>query len=285
VHARGGSGGPAAVAAGVTAGRAALAALFAAVLVLPGPVRAAPKHATLEVFAAASLTEAFTELGKTLQARRPGLTVRINLAGSQQLAAQIEQGARADVFASADRRWMSEVAGRGLLAGGPRTFAVNRLVVVLPAGNPGGIRSLQDLAKPGLKLVVGAPAVPVGQYAREVIANLARDPSRGEDFERRVLGNVVSEEENVKSVLAKVRLGEADAGIVYRTDVTPAVAADVRVLELPDSANVAAPYPIAIVKGSRSPEAARAFVDLVLSPEGRRVLGQFGFSAPRGATP
>ncbi len=268
--------------------RRALAGMLAALLLvaaLPaGRAAAAPRPETLQVFAAASLTEAFEELGRLLQAKHPGLGIRLNLAGSQQLATQVEQGAPADVFASADERWMRRLADAGLLATAPRTFAENRLVVVVPFANPARIDRLQDLARPGVKLVLGAEAVPVGRYGRQVLTNLASDPAFGAAFATHALANVVSEEENVKSVLAKVRLGEADAGVVYASDVTPAMALAVRTLEVPAAANVAARYPVAIVRGAKAPKAARAFVALLFSAEGRAVLARHGFAPPAGGT-
>lgn len=241
----------------------------------PFPATAAQK-ATLQVFAAASLGDAFTELGHILEKQRPGIAVRFNLAGSQQLAAQLEQGALADVFASADERWMTYVDERGLVAEKPVVFARNRLVVILPRTNPARIGKLQDLAKSGIKLVIGADAVPVGRYSRVMLQNLSRDPAFSTDFASRTLRNVVSEEENVKSVVGKVQLGEADAGIVYRSDVTASVARFVTVLEIPESANVLASYPIAIVRNTGQADAARAFVELVLSREGQEVLARRG---------
>ena len=229
---------------------------------------------TLTVFAAASLSDAFNELARKLEAERPGLRVRISFAGSQQLVAQIEQGAAADVFASADERWMSAVQSRGLLAGDPSLFARNRLVVIVPKTNPARIGKLQDLAKGGIKLVLAADVVPVGHYSRIALGNLSRTAGFEADFASRVLRNVVSEEENVKSVVSKVQLGEADAGIVYRSDLSPAVSRYVRVFEIPEGANVIASYPIAMLKDSRVPDAAKAFIDLVLSVDGQRVLAQ-----------
>jgi molybdate transport system substrate-binding protein len=237
---------------------------------------AAAQHRTLWVFAAASLSDAFTEIGHRLERQQPGLDVRINFAGSQQLAAQIEQGAAADVFASAADRWMARLRERGLLAGNSKVFARNRLVVIIPKTNPARIRRLQDLARGGVKLVLGADAVPVGHYSRTVLQNLARDPGFGADFTTRVLQNVVSEEENVKSVVAKVQLGEADAGMAYRSDVTPAVSRYVSILEIPEAANVVASYPIATLKGATAREAGDAFVALVLSPEGQAILEHSG---------
>ena len=244
------------------------------------PARAQPAAAsaprTLDVFAAASLSEAFTEIGRRFERQHPGLAVRFNFAGSQQLATQIEHGAAADVFASADERSMSHVRESGLLSGKTSVFARNRLVVILPATNPARIRRLQDIARGGIKLVVGADAVPVGRYSRTVLRNLSRDPAFGADFAARVLRNVVSGEENVKSVVGKVQLGEADAGIVYRSDVTLGVARFLRVIEIPESANVFASYPISLVKGAKESGAAIEFEALVLSPEGQQALLRSG---------
>ena len=245
---------------------------------LPAPVRAqdpAPAD-TITVFAAASLTAAFQELGPLLGARRGGVLVRFNFAGSQQLAAQLEQGARADVFASADQRWMDYVQKRKLTGGAPRTFAHNRLVAIVPKSNPGRIHRLEDLARRGIKLVLGAEAVPVGKYSREVIQSLSRQNGFPTGYADRVLANVVSQEENVKSVVAKVQLGEADAGLVYRSDVTRQVARYLTVLEIPDEANVLASYPIVVLAEAEDPEAARAFVELVLGSEGRAALTRHG---------
>jgi molybdate transport system substrate-binding protein len=234
------------------------------------------RQAALNVFAAASLSDAFAEIGHRLEQRRPGLVVRLNFAGSQQLATQIEQGARADVFASADERWMAHAVERGLVSGRPATFARNRLVVIVPKTNPARIHRLQDLARPGVKLVLGADAVPVGGYSRVVLRNLARAPAFGGDFAALALRNVVSEEENVRSIVGKVGLGEADAGIVYRSDVAPTVARSIRVFEIPEGANVLASYPIALLSGAGAPDAAKAFLDLVLSPEGQSILERHG---------
>jgi molybdate transport system substrate-binding protein len=252
----------------------------------PAPVPAAESgEATLTVFAAASLSEAFTELGHELERQRPGLTVRFNFAGSQQLAAQIEQGARADVFASADERWMSYLGDRHLLTGEPTEFARNLLVVIVPRANPARIGRPRDLARGGVKLILAADAVPVGRYSRTVLRNLARDPAYGPDYPRRVIANVVSEEENVRSVVGKVQLGEGDAGMVYRSDVTPPVARRVRVIEIPEAANVLASYPMALVRDAPSPSAARAFMDLVLSSAGQQTLARRGLIPVQSPTP
>jgi molybdate transport system substrate-binding protein len=248
------------------------------VLLLPLALSRAPaQERSLTVFAAASLTEAFTGLDTAFRRRNPEIRVRFNFAGSQQLAVQLEQGARADVFASADEQWMAFAREHTLLAGEPVIFARNRLVVIVPITNSGRIERLQDLAKPGIKLVLAVAAAPIGRYSREVLQNLARAPGFEADFQSRVLENVVSNEETVKGVVAKVQLGEADAGVVYRTDVNPEVARRVRIIDLPPELNVLASYPIAAVRGAADPAAGRAFVTFVLSPEGQAILRDHGF--------
>ena len=267
--------------------RIALAMLGAPALVVPS---ADPAPSTLTVYAAASLTDAFQELGRRFEGSHPGLKVQFNFAGSQQLALQIEEGAPADVFASADQRWMSYATEKGLVDGDAAVFARNRLAAIVPRTNPARIGSLQDLARRGTKLVVAAEAVPAGKYSREALKNLAGAPGFPLEYDRRVLANVVSQEENVKAVVAKVQLGEADAGLVYRSDVTPAVSRFVRVIEIPDPYNVIATYPIAVLKAARNPEAARRFVELVSSDVGQRVLQRNGLlpaaiAAPTAAHP
>ena len=242
----------------------------------------APKPTTLSVFAAASLADAFGEIAREFERAHPGTRVRLNLAGSQQLAAQLEQGAAADVFASADERWMTYARDHSLVTGEAQVFAHNRLIAIVPRTNPARIARLQDLARPGVKLVLGADAVPVGHYAREVLNKLSREPGFDPGFARRVLANLVSDEENVKSVVAKVQLGEADAGFCYRSDVSPATARFVRALAIPDSANVVATYPIAVTAGAAQAEAAREFIALVLSPAGQQVLARRGLLTAAG---
>jgi molybdate transport system substrate-binding protein len=268
--------------------RAALAASLLALLFAAGPAAeafAARPASTLRVFAAASLADAFRELADGFEKSHAGASVQLNLAGSQQLASQLEHGAAADVFASADERWMAHVRERGLLAGEASVFARNRLVVIVPRSNPARIGRLQDLARRGVKLVLGAEAVPVGRYAREMLENLARAEGFERDYARRTLANVVSAEENVKSVVGKVQLGEADAGIVYRSDVSPALARYVRSFEIPDSANVLASYSIGVLRGAPLPGPAAEFVALVLSPAGQRVLERRGLIAVGAAAP
>jgi molybdate transport system substrate-binding protein len=259
-----------------------------AVLALAAAPRAiaAPTAAQrVVVFAAASLAESFTVLGRSFEATHPGTQVRFNFLGSQLLAAQLAQGAPADVFAAADARTMEAAQAANRIDGTPAVFAQNRLVVIVPRTNPGRIGRLEDLARHGIKFVIGAESVPVGHYSREMLANLGRSPAFGDNFARRALANVVSEEENVKAVVSKVQLGEADAGVVYRSDVTAAVRRYVSVLAVPDDANVLASYPIAAVTPAASPALARAFVDLVRSPAGQQVLAAHGLIPAGAAAP
>jgi molybdate transport system substrate-binding protein len=262
--------------------RIALAMLGMPALAIPP---ADPAPSTLTVYAAASLTDAFQELGRTLESSHPGLTVQFNFAGSQQLALQLEQGAPADLFASADQRWMSYANEKGLVDGEATVFARNRLTVIVPRTNPARIRSLQDLARRGTKVVLAAETVPVGKYSREALQHLAGAPGFPPQYDRRVLANVVSQEENVKAVVAKVQLGEADAGVVYHSDVSPAVLRYVHVLEIPDAYNVIASYPIAVLKAARNTNAARQFVELVTGEAGQRVLQHHGLLPAAMAAP
>jgi molybdate transport system substrate-binding protein len=218
----------------------------------------------LKVFAAASLTAAFTELGQQYTSANGGTKVTFNFAGSQALATQIQQSAPADLFASADIPNMDKVKD---LVGTSQNFASNQLQIVVEKGNPKGVKGLDDLANPDLKVVLAAPDVPAGKYAAQILgkANVTVKP--------------VSEEDNVKAVVTKVSLGEADAGIVYVTDVS-AGGDKVEGVEIPQTQNVLATYPIATVKASKNADKAQAFMDLVLSAEGQQVLKQYGFLPP-----
>jgi molybdate transport system substrate-binding protein len=218
----------------------------------------------LRVFAAASLTAAFTELGRRFTAADPGTKVVFNFAGSQALATQVQQGAPADVFASADVANMDKVKD---LVAPPQSFAGNLLQIVVEQGNPEGVEGLEDLARGDLKVVLAAEEVPAGRYAKQVLDKAG------------VTVNPVSQEDNVKAVVTKVSLGEADAGIVYVTDVS-AGGHRVEGVDIPSDQNVAATYPIATVKASKAQEQAQAFVDLVRSAEGQDVLARFGFLPP-----
>jgi molybdate transport system substrate-binding protein len=248
------------------------AVLAAAALVLAacggddnsGGSSGAASPAEIKVFAAASLTAAFTELGQQYTSANGGTKVTVNFAGSQALATQIQQAAPADVYASADLTNMDKVKD---LVGTPKSFASNLLQIVVEQGNPKGIKKLDDLASKDVKVVLAAEEVPAGKYAKQVLdqAGVSVQP--------------VSQEDNVKAVVTKVSLGEADAGIVYVTDVT-AGGDKVEGVEIPKDQNVTATYPIATVKASKAPDKAQAFMDLVLSDQGQQVLKSYGFLPP-----
>ena len=262
--------------------RARLAAAFAAAtLALSGcGSGAAPTpgastvDGNLSVFAAASLTETFTRIGKDFEAAHPGVKVTFNFAGSAALATQINQGAPADMFASAAPANMKTVSDAGNATGTPTTFARNQLVIAVPKGNPKGISTLADLAKPGVKVALCAAQVPCGAAAKTALAagGVAVTP--------------VTQEQDVKSALSKVKLGEVDAALVYRTDARAALST-VDGVEFPESAKAVNAYPIVVLKHARNPAAAQAFVAYVLSDKGRGVLTGAGFQAdsPGGTGP
>ncbi|RFU39116.1 molybdate ABC transporter substrate-binding protein [Actinomadura logoneensis] len=222
---------------------------------------------TLTVFAAASLTETFTRLGKDFEGAHPGVKVRFNFGGSSTLARQITQGAPADVFAAASGATMKTVADAGDASGRPTVFARNRLVIAVPKGDPARVRTLADLASPRLKVVLCAEQVPCGAAAGQALAAA------------RVTVRPVSQEQDVKAVLTKVRLGEADAGLVYRTDVR-AAAGQVEGIEFPESAKAVNAYPIVALAKAPQPSLAGEFVRYVLSQPGKAALSEAGFESP-----
>jgi molybdate transport system substrate-binding protein len=221
----------------------------------------------LTVYAAASLTSTFTELAERFEADNPGVTVALSFAGSSDLVAQVISGAPADVLASADLATMDQLTAEDLQGSEPEVFATNTLQIAVPPDNPGEVSGLADLAEEDLAVVVCAPEVPCGAaavaLAGEAGTTLAPD----------------SEEQSVADVLGKVRAGEADAGLVYVTDVV-AAASDVLGIDVPEAAAVVNDYPVATVAGSDEAELAQAFVDLVLGEEGRQVLADAGFGTP-----
>lgn len=230
---------------------------------------------TLNVFAAASLTEAFKEIAQALEKHYPGLRIVYNFAGSQALRTQIEQGAQADIFASADGRQMEQARQNGVTQGETPIFVKNRLVVIVPHDNPAGIQTFQDLARPGMKLDLAAAQVPVGNYSREAIEKASA--AYGADFATQVRQNIVSEENNVKQVVLKVQLGEVDAGIVYISDVILQVRQAIHTIPIPDAYNRIATYPIAITKDVKNRLAAEAFIAFVLSEPGQAILKAHNF--------
>ena len=229
-----------------------------------GPPETALLNGSISVFAAASLTDSFKALGGSFQATHPGTTVQFNFAGSPTLVTQIEQGASADVFASADTTNMDKLKTDGFTVGTPEVFAHNKLEIVVAAGNPKGITGLADLSKPGVIYITAAPTVPAGKYALQILASAG------------VKVTPKSLETDVKSVVSKIELGEADAGIVYVTDVK-AAGSKVTGVPIPDTVNIIATYPSVAVKGSKNSSVGNAFIAYVLSADGQATLQTFGF--------
>jgi molybdate transport system substrate-binding protein len=251
--------------------RRALAAVGTLVLLLVGCGGSGSERSEITVLAAASLTGAFTRIGADFEQVNPDVTVRFSFGPSDGLATQILEGAPADVFAPASPKYMDQVRSDGPGVTDQVEFARNKLAVIVPSDNPAHVGSLDDLARPGVKLVLAAVGVPAGDYARGVLANAG--------IQKGALANLVSNEEDVKGVVQKVLLGEADAGIVYRTDVTPDIAARVREISIADGVNVIATYPIAVIDGSGRTPVAGAFVRFVIGP-GQATLRTFGFLPP-----
>jgi molybdate transport system substrate-binding protein len=238
---------------------------------------------SLRVFAASSLRGAFTDLAQVFEAEHPGVTVKLDFGGSQRMRSQLEFGARADVFASADIIQMDALVEQGLVAGQPVDFALNSLVVL--AMGKGPVKNIADLARKGVKVVLANENVPVGSYSVQVLENLSQDPlyGLGRGFKDDVLANRISGEPNVNYAFQKVVLGEADDGIVYETDTAKALDAGVMhmlFIPIPDAANVSARYPIAVLKDAPEPELAQLFVQFVLSSAGQNLLQRYGFSSP-----
>jgi molybdate transport system substrate-binding protein len=232
----------------------------------------APQTGEVVVFAASSLTDAFEEIAVEFEAAHPAVDVLANYASSSDLAIQLGEGAPADVFASANQTQMTVAADAGRIAGEPAIFVTNYLTIIVPADNPAGIETYTDLANEGIQLILAAPGVPIRDYSDQSIA-LMGDAA----FQAAVYANLVSEEPNVRQVATKVSLGEADAGIVYTSDVTPDIAASVLKIEIPADLNVLASYPIAVVTEAPSGNLAQAFVDFVLGTDGQAILQSWGF--------
>jgi molybdate transport system substrate-binding protein len=223
-----------------------------------------PPAVTISVFAAASLTDSFKALGDGFHQQHSDVTLQFNFAGTPTLVTQIEQGAQADVFASADTTNMDRLRGDGFTSGAPQVFAHNKLQIAVAPGNPKHIRSLADLAQPGLVYISAGSTVPAGRYAAQALQKAGASVTPK------------SLETDVKSVISKIELGEADAGIVYTTDVK-AAGGKVDGVAIPDSFNVVATYPLVAVKDSKHADAANAFIDYVLSATGQSKLQSFGF--------
>ena len=233
------------------------------------------------VFAAASLTGVLHDIVKQYETLHPGVHIIANYDGSQALRTQIEQGAMADVFLSANAKQLLALRDQGLMENSSiGMFAKNKLVVIVPSSNPGNITTLQDLARPGIKLVIGTKDVPIGDYARQILKKMANDTTYGPSYQDAVLDNVLSEETTVTGVVAKVQLGEADAGIVYETDITPDNRDKFIVIAIPDKYNVIAEYPAGVVKSSGNKDEAIRFIAYLKSEQGRATLTKYGFALP-----
>ena len=264
---------------GATATRTTTGAIATATRATGSPVAGPTPRVTgaLTIFAAASLTDAFNEMKGKIEAANPGTTVTFNFAASSALRTQLEQGAKADLFASADTAQMDNAKKANLLASDPSLFVRNTPVIIVPANNSKGIAAPADLARPGVKLVLAAPAVPIGNYSRQIFDKMGKDPAFGADFGTKALANLVSEEANVRQVVSKVQLGEGDAGIVYSSDVTPAVRDQLKIIAIPPAVNVVAEYPVAAIRGDANEAGARAFIAYLLSAEGQAILQKWGF--------
>jgi molybdate transport system substrate-binding protein len=231
----------------------------------------------LTVFAASSLTDAFGELAKIFEEQNPGTEVRQSFESSSTLLTQIQQGAPADVFASAAPEEMRTAAKDGLVAGEPEIFARNYEVIMVPEDNPARLESMRDLSKPGIKLVLAEDGVPAADYAVEILGRA--NAEYGVGFRQDVLSNVVSREADVRASVGRVVLGDADATFGYASDYTPDIRDRVRVIRIPENLNIIATYPIAVLKDAKDPELARNWVDLVVSDRGQRVLEKWGFES------
>ncbi len=249
------------------------------------PPTAVPLAATaastgeIVVFAASSLTDVFQDMANTYQQANPGAKLTFNFGASSQLATQLGQGARADVFASADQTQMDNARKADAIAGQDRVFARNQLMLIVPRDNPRQIAAVKDLAKDGVKFVTAQPSVPIGQYTAQLLDKATADPTYGVDFKSKVESNTVSKEDNVRQVVTKVLLGEADAAIVYSTDATPQVRTRLRLIQIPDPLQTLATYPIAVAKGANA-AGGEAFASYVLGPEGQATLARYGFLPP-----
>jgi molybdate transport system substrate-binding protein len=225
---------------------------------------------TLTILAASSLTDAFGELGETFEKQNQGVEVKESFGASSDLLAQIQQGAPADVFASAAQEEMDTAVKDGLVAGQPEVFVKNREVIMVPKDNPANIESLRDLAKPNIKLVIAQKDVPAADYAVKILGKAKAE--YGDDFERDVLSNVVSREADVRASVNRVVFGDADATFGYASDYTPDIRDRAKVIPIPPDLNIIATYPIATLEDAKDPELAKKLVDLVTGKQGQRVL-------------
>jgi molybdate transport system substrate-binding protein len=244
----------------------------------PGTPTSDNASVDLTIYGAASLKGVLDKAAAAYEAANAGTTLTIATDSSSALEMQIEQGAPADIFLSADTTNPKELVDQGLADGTAVTFATNELTVIVPTANAAGIASPADLARTGIKVVAAGDEVPITRYAKQLIDNLAKESGYPAEFAAKVAANVVSKEDNVKAVVAKVELGEGDAGIVYITDAKAST--KVTTVDVPQSANVSATYAGIVVKASKNAAAAKAFLDWFAGPDGQAILTSFGFLAP-----
>lgn len=252
-------------------------AVVIAALVLATSACHAQESKELTVFTAASLTGAFTELGQMYK-NETDINVVFNFDGSQVLRTQVENGAYADIFVSANTKQMNLMRNEGFMNNSSITvFTRNKPVIVVPKDNPARIQNISDLAKPGIKIVIGTKDVPIGDYTLQILAKLANDSAFGPEFTKKVMANVVSNETNVNYVTSKVALGEADAGVAYVSDITKNLSSRITKIEIPDKYNVIATYSMGILKQSKYTAQAQGFIELVRSDKGIAILEKYGF--------
>jgi molybdate transport system substrate-binding protein len=262
----------------LAAGITILALLLTAGCTSSGTAPAAEKN-ELTVFAAASLTGAMTDITKAYEAAHPDTKIVLNFDGSQVLRTQIEQGAYADLFLSANTKHMTALQGEGLIVNDSvKVFVKNKLTVLVPKDNRANIAGLSDLATPGIRLVMGTKEVPFGDYTRQVLGKMANDTAYGPEYRNAVMKNVVSEDPAVTALVAHLRVGEADAGIAYASDVNVGDKALVTTLPIPDKYNVIASYPLGIVQESKAKDQVAAFAQFITSTEGNAILTRYGFA-------
>jgi len=234
--------------------------------------------AALTIYGAASLKGVLDKVKTAYETANPGTTLTISTDSSATLETQIEQGAPADVFLSADTTNPKKLVDKGLAAGAAVTFAGNKLTIIVPTANPAGIKTPADLAKTGVKVIAAGDAVPITKYASQLVANLAKEAGYPADFAAKYSANIASKEDNVRAIVAKIELGEGDAGIVYVTDAKAST--KVTAVDVPDTANVPATYSGVVVKASKNAAAAQAFLTWIAGPDGQAILSSFGFLPP-----
>ena len=244
----------------------------------PSPPPPSATAVALTIYGAASLKGALDTVKTAYEATNPGTTLTISTDSSATLETQIEQGAPADVFLAADTMNPQKLVDKGLAAGAAVAFATNTLSVIVPSANPAGISSPKDLARTGVRVIAAGDAVPITKYATLLVTNLAREDGYPAGFAARYAANIASKEDSVKAIVAKIELGEGDAGIVYVTDARASTR--VTTVDVPDTANVAATYAGVLVKASRSAAAAQAFMTWFAGPDGQAILRTFGFLPP-----